>query len=82
MNLNKMNISRQITSCYEYVDLAERAAYNGAMVDSNRYWRNASNIALSLLKAHDPGTFLDEEYFFLKQIAKHFEDEKDAPEYY
>lgn len=78
----KLNISKQINTCYEYVDLAERAAIRGAKSESNQYWRSASNIALSLIKAHDPGTFLDEEYFFLKQIAKHFEDEEDASEYY
>ena len=82
MNLNKMNISRQITSCYEYVDLAERAALNGAFNDSNRYWRNATGIAFSLLSSHDCGAFLDEEYTFLKQIANHFKDIDDASEYY
>jgi hypothetical protein len=82
MKEKRLNISKQITSCYEYVDLAERAALNGAINDSNRYWRNASGIALSLLTSNDPGTFLDEEYNFLNQISKHFKDIDDAPEYY
>lgn len=72
---NKVNISKKITTCYEYVDLAERAAYNGAYEDSNRYWKNASNLALSLLQNNDAGSFFDEEYDFLVQIAKHFKDE-------
>jgi|688.fasta_scaffold1095218_2 hypothetical protein len=82
MKDKRLNISKQITSCYEYVDLAERAALNGAATDSNRYWKNATGIALSLLNTNDPGTFLDEEYDFLTQIAKHFKDIDDAPEYY
>lgn len=82
MKSPKLIISKQITTCYEYVDLAERAALNGAMSDSNRHWRNASNIALSLIRGYDPGTFLDEEYDFLTQIAKHFKDDDNAPEYY
>lgn len=69
-----MTISKKITTCYEYVDLAERAAYNGAFEDSNRYWKNATNLAISLLHNNDHGTFLDEEYDFLIQIAKHFKD--------
>ena len=39
-------------------------------------WRNAVDFANSLLINNEPGTFLDEEYDFLKQIAKHFKDEQ------
>lgn len=72
---DKVNISKKITTCYEYVDLAERAAYDGFYEESNRQWRNASSLAFSLLQNNDHGTFLDEEYDFLVQIAKHFKDE-------
>jgi hypothetical protein len=72
--VEKLNISKKITNCYEYVDLAERAAYNGAFTDSNRYWKNATTLALSLLQDNDHGSFIDEEYEFLVQIAKHFKD--------
>jgi hypothetical protein len=75
--VEKLNISKKITNCYEYVDLAERAAHNGAFTDSNRYWNNATNLALSLLQEHDHGTFLDEEYEFLVQIAKYIKDLND-----
>jgi hypothetical protein len=67
-------ISKKITTCYEYVDLAETAASNGAITDSNRYWKNAVKIAIALLDEHDSGYFSDEEYMFLKQISKHFKD--------
>ena len=69
-----MTISKKITTCYEYVDLAEMAAYNGAYEDSNRYWKNAANLAISLLQNNDHGTFLDEEYDFLVRLAKQFKD--------
>lgn len=82
MKEKRLTISKQITTCYEYVDLAERAALNGAFNDSNRYWRNATGIAFSLLSAHEVGTFFDEEYIFLKQIANQFKDIDDASEYY
>ena len=71
---SKLSISKKITPCYEYVELAERAALSGALRDSNHYWRRATDIAIYLLDSHDCGTFLDEEYDFLKQIAKHFKD--------
>lgn len=77
----KVTISKQISNCYEYVDLAERSALDGKFEESNRFWRNASNLALSLLKNNDHGTFLDEEYHFLTQIAKHFKDDENE-EYY
>jgi len=70
----KLTISKQITNCYEYVDLAERAAVNGALRDSNMYWKRATDIAIYLLDSYDVGTFFDEEYDFLKQIAKHFKE--------
>jgi hypothetical protein len=70
----KLTISRKITDCYEYVDLAERSALNGAFEDSNRYWNRATNIAIYLLDTYESGTFLDEEYDFLKQIAKHIKE--------
>ena len=82
MKEKRLTISKQITTCYEYVDLAERSALNGAFNDSNRYWRNATGIAFSLLNTYDAGTFLDEEYIFLKQIANTFKDIDDASEYY
>lgn len=69
-----LNISKKISSCYDYVNLAETAALNGATSDSNRYWRNAVNIAITLLDDHNPGYFSDEEYYFLLQISKHFKD--------
>ncbi len=76
-----LTISKQITTCYEYVELAERSALNGSFEDSNRFWRNASNIAISLLQKEEPGCFLDEEYKFLTQIANYFKD-NDNVEYY
>jgi hypothetical protein len=74
----KVTISDKVFTCYEYVELAERAAVHGAYEDSDRYWRNAVNFANSLLINNEPGTFLDEEYDFLTQIAKHFKDEDNA----
>lgn len=71
---SKLSISKKISTCYEYVELAERAALNGAMQDSNHYWRRATDVAIYLLDSYDSGTFLDEEYDFLRQIAKHFKD--------
>jgi len=71
---SKLTISKQITNCYEYVDLAERAAMSGALRDSNMYWKRATDIAVYLLDKYDVGTFFDEEYDFLKQIAKHIKD--------
>lgn len=71
---SKLTISKQITNCYEYVEHAETSALNGALHDSNRYWRRATDVAIYLLDSYDPGTFTDEEYDFLKQIAKHFKD--------
>ena len=69
-----LTISKQIDNCYDYVEHAEIAALNGALQDSNRYWRKATDIAIYLLDKHNPGTFTDEEYDFLTQIAKHFKD--------
>jgi hypothetical protein len=71
---DKLTISKKITTCYEYVDLAERAALNGSYQDSNLFWRKATDLAIYLLDSYDSGSFLDEEYYFLKQIAKHFKD--------
>lgn len=71
---SKLTISKQISNCYEYVDLAESSAYNGALTDSNRYWKKATDIAIYLIDTYNAGTFSDEEYNFLKQIAKHFKD--------
>lgn len=71
---DRMSISKKITACYEYVDLAERAALNNNYQDSNHFWRKATDIAIYLLDSYDVGTFLDEEYDFLRQIAKHFKD--------
>jgi hypothetical protein len=70
----KLTISKKITDCYEYVDLAERSALAGAYSDSNIYWNKATNIAVYLLEKYDCGTFLDEEYDFLLQIAKHIKE--------
>lgn len=70
----KLTISKQITTCYEYVELAENAAINGAMKDSNHYWKRATDVAIYLLDSYNAGTFTDEEYDFLRQIAKHFKD--------
>lgn len=70
----KMTISKKITDCYTYVDLAERAAAHDAYADSNLYWRKATDIAIYLLDTYESGTFLDEEYTFLKQISKHFKE--------
>jgi hypothetical protein len=71
---SKFTISKQITICYENVELAEEAAINGATQDSNHYWRRATDIAFYLMDNYNPGTFTDEEYDFLRQIAKHFKD--------
>lgn len=71
---SKLTISKQINTCYEYVELAESAAYNGALQDSNRYWKRATDIAIYLIDTYNSGTFSDEEYTFLKQISKHFKD--------
>lgn len=71
---SKLTISKQITTCYEYVELAENAALSGAIKDSNHYWKRATDIAIYLLDSYNPGTFMDEEYYFLKQITKHFKD--------
>ena len=82
MKDRKLSISDKISTCYDYVDRAERAAYNSNSVESNYQWKKASHLAVSLLQSHNPGIFSDEEYDFLKQIAKHFKDDTDAPEYY
>lgn len=71
---SKLTISKQITTCYECVDLAERSALDGELQQSNHHWRKATDIAIYLLDKYDSGTFLDEEYDFLRQIAKHFKD--------
>jgi hypothetical protein len=71
---SKLTISKQIDNCYEYVELAESAAMNGALADSNRYWRRATDIAIYLMDRYNAGTFSDEEYEFLKHIAKHIKD--------
>lgn len=47
---------------------------SGALRDSNMYWKKATDIAVYLLDKYDVGTFFDEEYDFLKQIAKHIKD--------
>jgi hypothetical protein len=70
----KLSISKQITTCYEYVELAEISALNGDLQDSNHKWKRATDIAIYLLDTYESGTFLDEEYDFLRQIAKHFKD--------
>lgn len=70
----KVTISKKITMCYEYVDMAERAALNGASGDSNYFWHKATDLAIYLLDTYETGTFLDEEYDFLKQISKHVKD--------
>lgn len=82
MSKDKVTISKQISSCYEYVELAERAALDGSFQESNRLWKLASNLAITLLQKHEHGLFLDEEYDFLKQIAKHFRDVDDESQYY
>ena len=82
MYKDKVIISKQISNCYEYVELAEKAALDGTFQESNRFWKLASNSAITLLHKHDHGLFLDEEYNFLKQIAKHFRDIDDETEYY
>ena len=78
----KLFISKRIVTCYEYVELAERASTQGSISDSNRYWKRAAQLAKFLLEKHDHGVFLDEEYSFLQQISKFLEDDKDAAEYY
>ncbi len=70
----KMTISKKITDCYSYVEFAEKAAANDAYADSNLYWRKATDIAIYLLDTYESGTFLDEEYDFLKQISKHVKE--------
>lgn len=70
----KVTISKKISICYEYVDLAERAALNGAPNDSNYFWNKATDLAIYLLDTYETGTFLDEEYYFLKQISKHVKE--------
>jgi len=72
----KMLISKQIDYCYEYVEIAERSAKNGAYGDSSRYWKKAVDIAIRLLDEENHGCFLDDEYKFLKDISKHFNDEE------
>lgn len=69
---SKLTISKQITSCYHYVDLAERSAIDCLFHQSNRYWERAAQIAMELLDNNEVGCFLDEEYYFLKQIAKYY----------
>lgn len=71
---SKLTISKQITTCYEYVELAENAAVSGALKDSNHYWKRATDVAIYLLDSYNAGTFTDEEYDFLRQIAKHFKE--------
>jgi hypothetical protein len=71
---SKLSISKQITMCYEYVELAEIAALDGNLQDSNHKWKRATDIAIYLLDTYESGIFLDEEYDFLRQIAKHFKD--------
>jgi hypothetical protein len=70
----KLTISKQITTCYHYVDLAERAALDGSPRDSDFFWKKAIDLAVYLLDKYECGTFLDEEYDFLKQISKHLKD--------
>ena len=82
MRKQQLTISKQISTCYEYVDKAEVASHKGSFADSDRFWQSAASIALSLLSANDPGTFLDEEYTFLTQISKYFKDEDDTTEHY
>ena len=71
-----MTISKQIINCYECVEFAERAAANGAYGDSTRYWKKAATLAIKLLDDHEHGSFLDDEYKFLKEISKHFNEEE------
>lgn len=70
-----MTISKSIIYCYEYVEVAERAAANGSYGDSSRYWKKAADIAIRLLDENEHGCFLDEEYKFLIDISKHFNEE-------
>ena len=70
----KMTISKKITDCYAYVELAEKSAACDAYADSNLYWKRATDIAIYLLDTYESGTFLDEEYDFLKQISKHVKE--------
>lgn len=72
----KMTISKQVDTCYEYVEIAERAAANGAYGDSNRHWKKATEIAVRLLDENHHGSFLDDEYKFLKDVSKHFNEEE------
>jgi hypothetical protein len=78
LDKDKVTISDKVYTCYEYVDLAERAALSGAYSDSNLYWRRAINVANWLLYHNEHGVFLDEEYNFLTQISKYIKDEEDA----
>lgn len=70
----KVTISKKISMCYEYVEMAERAALNGASKDSNYFWQKATDLSIYLLDTYETGTFLDEEYYFLKQISKHVKE--------
>lgn len=71
-----MTISKQINNCYEYVEIAERAAASGAYGDSNRFWKKATEIAIRLLDTNAHGCFLDDEFKFLKDVSKHFNEEE------
>jgi hypothetical protein len=70
----KLTVSDQIAACYDYVELAEFSATSGDLQNSNHHFKRATDIAIYLLDTYNSGTFLDEEYNFLKQISKHFKD--------
>jgi len=71
---DKSSISEQLTNCYEYFELSERAAIDCAFEESNNYWIKTVNVANSLLNKNEHGSFLDEEYHFLVQVSNYFKD--------
>lgn len=72
----KVTITKKIEDCREYVSLAEKSASVGAYDDSGFYWKRAASMAIDLLDSNPHASFLDEEYKFLKDISKHFNEEE------
>lgn len=75
------SLSKKLSLCHKYVDLAKKAAIDLYYDESNMLWKKAANISSDLLTNNDHGSFLDEEYKFLIYIENHFKDINNETDY-
>lgn len=57
------------------INQAEIYAYDGFYEESNSTWAKAAEIAVNLIKEHQPSMFTEDEFNFLKTIINHIKED-------